>query len=429
MAKRGADYLQPEKQVNLVTSELNSLFKFIKECFSTTLNLEYNSSVKSVEFGNFTELVPQLNNEEIIGADLFIHISNIEKFGLFISSKDNIRILMSNIIKIPIAKEDFELDVVTKSSIFELFEKIFLNIKIGTENTQNPIDIRAEDLFLFSSLQKHARRFNKSEMVKINVNFTITTLLDSEFCLLIPCDLFPQLKEKKSAKLSEKKAVEKPLQKENIEDEPISQAKQANKIVQTIAEEEQEQTQNLKNINIKSKEIPKEAAQIELTKLLTESNETPKEKIIYKRLGRALDMEDKIENAKEKSVNNLNIPEVYKETLNAVQTPEKKEVRVAEFEQFDDEENAKINNMSNLKLVMSIPIEVSVELGRTRKKIKEVLEYGKGTIIQLDRQAGAQVDIIINGQKIAKGDVVVVDENFGVRITEIAKPKDILDIF
>lgn len=427
MARGGADYLQPEKRADLVISELNSLFKFIKECFATTLNLEYNSSVKSVEFGNFTELVPQLNNEEIIGVDLFIHLSSIEKFGLFISSKDNIRILMSNIINMPIAKEDFELDVVTKSSIFELFEKIFLNIKIGTENTQNPIDIRAEDLFLISSLQKHARRFNKSEMVKINVNFTITTLLDSEFCLLIPCELFPQLKEKKSSKVSEKKIAEKHSQKENIEDEPISQTKQANKIVQTVTEEEQEETQDLKNIE--SKEIPKEAAQIEPTKISTESNETPKEKIIYKRLGRALDMEDKIENTKEKAVSNLNIPEVYKETLNAVQTPEKKEVRVAEFEQFDDEENAKINNMSNLKLVMSIPIEVSVELGRTRKKIKEVLEYGKGTIIQLDRQAGAQVDIIINGQKIAKGDVVVVDENFGVRITEIAKPKDILDIF
>ncbi|MBQ3067805.1 MAG: flagellar motor switch protein FliN [Oscillospiraceae bacterium] len=419
--------MQPEKRADLVISELNSLFKFIKECFATTLNLEYNSSVKSVEFGSFTELVPQLNNEEIIGADLFIHLSSIEKFGLFISSKDNIRILMSNIINMPIAKEDFELDVVTKSSIFELFEKIFLNIKIGTENTQNPIDIRAEDLFLISSLQKHARRFNKSEMVKINVNFTITTLLDSEFCLLIPCELFPQLKGKKSTKVSEKKIAEKPSQKENIEDEPISQTKQANKIVQTVTEEKQEETQDLKNIE--SKEIPKEMAQIEPTKLSTESNEAPEEKIIYKRLGRALDMEDKIENTKEKAVSNLNIPEVYKETLNAVQTPEKKEVRVAEFEQFDDEENAKINNMSNLKLVMSIPIEVSVELGRTRKKIKEVLEYGKGTIIQLDRQAGAQVDIIINGQKIAKGDVVVVDENFGVRITEIAKPKDILDIF
>ena len=332
---------------------------------------------------------------------------------------------MSNIINMPIAKEDFELDVVTKSSIFELFEKIFLNIKIGTENTQTPVDIRAEDVFLFSSLQKHARRFNKSEMVKIDVNFTITTLLDSEFCLLIPCELFPQLKEKKVTKINGKKTAETPLQKENIEKEHVNPVEQIDKVDQTPAKEESEPTQNSKNIN----KIPKEPITAQPIESAKETNETFKEKIIYKRLGRALDMEEKIENIKEKTVNNLNIPEVYTENLNAVQTPEKKEVRVAEFEQFDDEENAKINNMSNLKLVMSIPIEVSVELGRTRKKIKEVLEYGKGTIIQLDRQAGAQVDIIINGQKIAKGDVVVVDENFGVRITEIAKPKDILDIF
>ena len=417
--------MQPEKRTDLVISELDPLFKFIKGCFATTLNLEYNSSVKSVEFGDFTELIPQINNEELIGADLFVHLPNAEKFGLFISQKDNIRILMSNIINMPIAKEDFELDVVTKSSIFELFEKIFLNIKIGTENTQTPVDIRAEDVFLFSSLQKHARRFNKSEMVKIDVNFTITTLLDSEFCLLIPCELFPQLKEKKVAKINGKKTVEAPLQKENIEKEPVNQIQRVNKVDQTTAKEETEPTQNLKNIN----KIPKEPITAQPIESAKETNEAFKEKIIYKRLGRALDMEDKIENIKEKTVNNLNIPEVYTENLNAVQTPEKKEVRVAEFEQFDDEENAKINNMSNLKLVMSIPIEVSVELGRTRKKIKEVLEYGKGTIIQLDRQAGAQVDIIINGQKIAKGDVVVVDENFGVRITEIAKPKDILDIF
>lgn len=417
--------MQPEKRTDLVISELDPLFKFIKECFATTLNLEYNSSVKSVEFGDFTELIPQINNEELIGADLFVHLPNAEKFGLFISQKDNIRILMSSIINIPIAKEDFELDVVTKSSIFELFEKIFLNIKIGTENTQTPVDIRAEDVFLFSSLQKHARRFNKSEMVKINVSFTITTLLDSEFCLLIPCELFPQLKEKKVTKINGKKTVETPLQKENIEKEPINRVEQVEKVDQIPAKEEAKPTQNLKNIN----KIPKEAISAQPTESAKETNEALKEKIIYKRLGRALDMEDKIENIKEKTVNNLNIAEVYTENLNAVQTPEKKEVRVAEFEQFDDEENAKINNMSNLKLVMSIPIEVSVELGRTRKKIKEVLEYGKGTIIQLDRQAGAQVDIIINGQKIAKGDVVVVDENFGVRITEIAKPKDILDIF
>lgn len=80
----------------------------------------------------------------------------------------------------------------------------------------------------------------------------------------------------------------------------------------------------------------------------------------------------------------------------------------------------------NIDLVMNVPVTVTVELGRTRRKIKEILEFGQGTIVELDKQAGSQVDVIVNGQLIAKGDVVVVDDNFSIRITEILKARDSL---
>ena len=83
---------------------------------------------------------------------------------------------------------------------------------------------------------------------------------------------------------------------------------------------------------------------------------------------------------------------------------------------------------ANLDLVMSVPVVVTVELGRTKRKIKEILEFGQGTIVELDKQAGAQVDVIVNGQLIAHGDVVVVDDNFSVRITEILKARDSLTL-
>ena len=72
---------------------------------------------------------------------------------------------------------------------------------------------------------------------------------------------------------------------------------------------------------------------------------------------------------------------------------------------------------------MSVPLEVSVEIGKAKKKIKDILEFTQGTVIELDRQAGAPVDVIVNGHLIAKGDVVVIDDNFAVRITEIVKSK------
>ncbi len=73
---------------------------------------------------------------------------------------------------------------------------------------------------------------------------------------------------------------------------------------------------------------------------------------------------------------------------------------------------------------MDIPLNVSVELGRTRKSIKDILELNTGSIIELDKLAGEPVDILINNQLIAKGEVVVIDENFGVRVTDILNKSD-----
>ena len=78
---------------------------------------------------------------------------------------------------------------------------------------------------------------------------------------------------------------------------------------------------------------------------------------------------------------------------------------------------------TNLQLLMGVPLEISVEIGTARRKVKEILEFTQGTIIELERQAGAPVDIIVNGNLIAKGDIVVIDDNFAVRITEIIKSK------
>ena len=75
----------------------------------------------------------------------------------------------------------------------------------------------------------------------------------------------------------------------------------------------------------------------------------------------------------------------------------------------------------NMELIMSVPLEVSVEIGRTRKLVKDILDFTKGSLVVLDKLAGEQVELYVNGQCIAKGDVVVVEDNFGVRITEIMK--------
>ena len=81
-------------------------------------------------------------------------------------------------------------------------------------------------------------------------------------------------------------------------------------------------------------------------------------------------------------------------------------------------------NEANIGLILDVPLQVTVELGRTKKSIKEILELTNGSIVELDKLAGEPVDIHVNGKFLAKGEVVVIDENFGVRITDIVSPEE-----
>ncbi|MDR0271840.1 MAG: flagellar motor switch phosphatase FliY [Clostridiales bacterium] len=92
-------------------------------------------------------------------------------------------------------------------------------------------------------------------------------------------------------------------------------------------------------------------------------------------------------------------------------------VQTAQFVPFDPQEI--YQQKENMGIIMDVPLEISVELGRTYKKISEILEFSPGTVLELDKLAGEPIDIIVNGKFVAKGDVVVIDENFGIRITEI----------
>ena len=104
-------------------------------------------------------------------------------------------------------------------------------------------------------------------------------------------------------------------------------------------------------------------------------------------------------------------------------------IQPVQFQNFSSGETTLSQEQSdNLKLLMNVPLNVTVEIGSTNRKVKEILEFTQGTIIELERQAGAPVDVIVNGNLIAKGDVVVIDDNFAVRITEIVKSKFLDDL-
>ena len=95
-------------------------------------------------------------------------------------------------------------------------------------------------------------------------------------------------------------------------------------------------------------------------------------------------------------------------------------IQPAQFQSFAKDGNA-MQGQENIGLIRDVPLEVTVELGRTSKSIAEILDFTPGTIIELERIAGEPIDILVNGKLVAKGEVVVIEESFGVRVTEIIK--------
>ena len=95
-------------------------------------------------------------------------------------------------------------------------------------------------------------------------------------------------------------------------------------------------------------------------------------------------------------------------------------VQPAQFQTFNNIA-AQLPGQENIDLIMDVPLEVTVELGRTNKSIKEILDFTPGTIIELNKLAGEPIDVLVNGKFVAKGEVVVIEECFGIRVTEIVK--------
>lgn len=110
-----------------------------------------------------------------------------------------------------------------------------------------------------------------------------------------------------------------------------------------------------------------------------------------------------------------------KEREREVSQEEKINVQPTKFPPLEDKPS--LSEAANIELLFDISLQLTVELGRTTMSIKEVLALTSGTVIELDKLTGESAELLVNGRLIAKGEVVVVDENFGLRITEIIRPE------
>lgn len=114
------------------------------------------------------------------------------------------------------------------------------------------------------------------------------------------------------------------------------------------------------------------------------------------------------------------MPYQQPQVMGGYQPQQMPNVQPASFQPFTGNVGAN-GQPENIGLIMDVPLEVTVELGRTKKSIKEILDFAPGTIVELNKIAGEPVDVLVNGKYVAKGEVVVIEESFGIKITEIIK--------
>lgn len=127
---------------------------------------------------------------------------------------------------------------------------------------------------------------------------------------------------------------------------------------------------------------------------------------------------------------NINFDEIAGSAINEVKVEQSAQinepvtVRPVEFSQFDSYTPTNTDTNKNLELLMDIKLELTVELGRCHLPVKKVLELTRGSIIELDKVAGESVELFANGKHVANGEVVVIEDNFGLRITSITDPEE-----
>lgn len=135
-------------------------------------------------------------------------------------------------------------------------------------------------------------------------------------------------------------------------------------------------------------------------------------------------------NINNSSTQNISFDEIEGNAVNEIkvekpaETNEPVTVRPVEFSQFDSYTPTNTDTNKNLELLMDIKLELTVELGRCHLPVKKVLELTRGSIIELDKVAGESVELFANGKHVANGEVVVIEDNFGLRITSITDPEE-----
>lgn len=349
-----------------------------------------NVMISSKENFEFTYMEPAVAVE-------ITYVSGLSGSNIMLLKRHDVKIIVEILMGAEIPDDEFELNEINLSAICEV-----MNQMMGASSTAlaemlgEPINISTPHSFEIKTVAEFSEKYllDNEPMVVVRFSLKVEDSLESEFLNIMTTDL--------ARKMLSGFGFAQPEKEKIVEPAPQAEAQQMS--YQSFAEPEEP----------KDDGPGKMMSQEDIEKLLAQNLQSDASSAAPP----AQPAPPKVEQTPVKTMAEPNpVPQINRQPeqpkiINVKPNPEGHHSVAQAIGQEQSE---------NLDLIMGVPLEISVEIGRTKKNVREILEYNKGSLIVLDKLAGEQVDIYVNGQCIAKGDVVVVEDNFGVRVTEVLK--------
>ncbi len=420
---------------------------------STLLGKRVDITTPDVKVASFDEF----NYEELepaVGVEI-TYVSGLSGSNIMLLKRNDVRLIVGLLMGIDMPEEEFELNEINMSAVCEV-----MNQMMGASSTalseflNDVVNISTPKAFEVVEVNKFKEKcFNGQEnMVVVDFQLKIEDMVESRFMNLMPINLAKKL-------ISSFGLSDYAVEEQAPEPQPEIQAEPSSSKMLSQEEIEKLISGDTPPEPPKPESSSKTLSQEEIEKLIsgnTQSAPPPQPESSSKQLS-----QEEIEKLVNGSAAQTPPPPQpqpmpqpippqpqpmpmpdgagmyygqmpYMNPMYAVPPPQPAAPKMINAQplnpqQFVAPESMGEEQAENLALIMDVPLEISVEIGRTKRMIKEILEFSEGSLIVLDKLAGDQVDIYANGQCIAKGDVVVVDDSFGVRITEIVKRPDIFN--
>ncbi len=449
-----------EMEIDAIGEIMNISLGASATAVSTLLGATVNITTPVVKVASSSEFEFH-KLEPAVGVEI-AYVEGIEGSNIMMFSRNDVRIIVGMLMGMEIPEEDFELDEINRSAICEVMNQMMgssataLSEFLGmTVNISTPVSFEVEDEQTFKD------KYFPTVENRVVVRFALEVegKLNSEFLNIMPEGLAKRLLEPFKDSFSQAEPAASPTPAAPVQEEPVKEEPAAASASGGVMSQE-EIEKLLQQSSEPVKEEPAAApasggvmSQEEIEKLLQQSSAPAQEAPVPQAAAPQPQVAPQAAAPQPSAMPQMAPPPygqpVYQpagdpmmlQLLNQMQQSQMqmmefmKELKGKEREPQKPRESAVIHSVNsssfdagfedgmeaqeNQEMLMKVPLEISVEIGRTKKKVKDILEFTQGSLVVLDKMAGEQADLYVNGQCIAKGDIVVVEDNFGIRVTEI----------